>query len=171
METTEKIVEAYCRHIKNFFTISNVKVGNDEIDLLAMDASKKTILKRYHIETSISISKNFSKLTAEKFNEEDYKTYKKAQQRRTMGFFLTKKFKAKDHAEKLKEFGFEEENYTKVIVSWGWTDEAKKIADKNKIELWDFRRILKEIAEVTKKQRSYFKDDTLRTLQLYVKSM
>jgi len=40
METTEKIVESYCRYVKRWFTISNIKCqGQYEIDLLAIDAS------------------------------------------------------------------------------------------------------------------------------------
>jgi hypothetical protein len=52
METTEKIVEAYVRHVKGWATISNIRChGQYEIDLLAIDPKS---LARYHIETSVS---------------------------------------------------------------------------------------------------------------------
>lgn len=155
METTEKIVEAYCRYIKNYFTISNVKIGNDEIDLLAVDTSKKTKVTKYHIEVSVSISSGFSKLTDKDFNLNKYQDRNlKAAQRRTIGFFIHQKFDKKEHIEKLKEIGFQKGQYKKVIVSWGWKDGAKKIADKQKILLWDFRDIITEIAKK-------FEDDKL----------
>jgi hypothetical protein len=40
METTEKIVESYCRYVKQLFTIPNIKCeGQYEIDLLADDTT------------------------------------------------------------------------------------------------------------------------------------
>mgnify|MGYP001601336576 CR=1 FL=1 len=171
METTEKIVESYCRYIKNFFTISNVKIKNDEIDLLAVDTSKENQTIKYHIEISVSISSNFSKLTAKEYNVEKYKEINgKASQRRTIGFFIEKKFGKKECLDKLKQLGFQEGQYKKVIVSWGWTDEAKEIADRHSIELWDFREIINEIGESFKEDKTYFMDDTLRTLQLYIRA-
>jgi hypothetical protein len=61
METTEKIAEAYCRYIKGWATIPNIKYhGQYEIDLLAVDPRTD---KRYHIESGVSISghKNIQK--------------------------------------------------------------------------------------------------------------
>ena len=47
METTEKIVESYCRYVRRWFTIPNIKCqGQYEIDLLAIDA-KASELRRY----------------------------------------------------------------------------------------------------------------------------
>ena len=38
METTEKIVESYCRYVKQWFTIPNIKCeGQYEVDLLAVE--------------------------------------------------------------------------------------------------------------------------------------
>jgi hypothetical protein len=66
METTEKIVEAYVRYVKRWATIPNIRCdGQFEIDLLAIDP---VTLKRYHIETGVSGSQAFSKLTGEKFD-------------------------------------------------------------------------------------------------------
>ena len=70
METTEKIVEAYVRYVKRWATIPNIKCeGQFEIDLLAFDPVN---IKRYHIESSISVSGGFSKLTGGSFNSLTY---------------------------------------------------------------------------------------------------
>ena len=66
--------------------------------------------------------------------------------------------------------GFKTGNYTMVIVTWGWTDEATKEAKREGIELWDFREILEAIAGACRDSRSYFADDTLRTVQLFQRS-
>ena len=60
METTERIVEAYVRYIKHWATIPNIKCkGQREIDLFAIDPITN---RRYHIETSVSISGGISPL-------------------------------------------------------------------------------------------------------------
>jgi len=47
METTEKIVESYCRYVKGWFTIPNIKcAGHYEIDLLAIEPLKDDSIKR-----------------------------------------------------------------------------------------------------------------------------
>lgn len=70
METTEKIVESYCRYVRQWFTIPNIKCrGQYEVDLLAVDTTNPK-LGRYHIECGVSISGSFSKLTAKEFSTE-----------------------------------------------------------------------------------------------------
>jgi hypothetical protein len=169
METTEKIVEAYVRYVKGWATIPNIKCpGQYEIDLLAIDPVN---LHRYHIESGVSISGSYSRLTAKKYSDQDLKIrVKSAGQRRTLGYFAQRKFSAKPVQETLKNYGFKKGNYSKVIVSWGWTDEAAKSAKQKRIKLWDFREILKEIAEAFHKEKVYFIDDTLRTLQLFTRA-
>ena len=66
---------------------------------------------------------------------------------------------------------FEPGAHTQIIVTWGWTDEAKAAADAVKIELWDFRKIMREIAEAIHLKRSYFTDDTLRTVNFFVRAL
>ncbi len=168
METTEKIVEAYVRYLKGWATIPNIKCpGQYEIDLLAIDTKSA---KRFHIESGVSISGAFSKLTTKPFSEEELKKRgKQAQQRRTLGYFLKRKFAAKGVIETLRVYGFEPGNYTRVIVTWGATDAAQKEARNQGIELFYFPDIMAEIAEVFKDRRTYFTDDTLRTLHLYSK--
>jgi len=173
METTEKIVESYCRYVKGWFTISNIKCpGQYEIDLLAIEPLSKTEIKRYHIECSVSISGAYSKLTGKKFSQKGLKKRaEQAGQRRTIGYFIRRKFGPKKILSELKKYSFEEGNYTKVIVTWGWTKEAKEKADRRSIILWDFRDILKEIAKSCRGKKTYFTNDTLRTIQLFLRSV
>jgi hypothetical protein len=166
METTEKIVEAYVRYVKEWATIPNIKCpGQYEIDLIAIDPKRG---RRYHIECGVSISSGFNKLTNDPFIEKHYKNpTQKAKLRRTLDFFRKRKFGPKQIIDTLKKYGFKRGKYSKVIVTWAATDEAKKAARRFDIELWYFPEILTEIAEAFKEQRAYFTDDTLRTLQLY----
>jgi len=47
METTEKIVESYCRYVEQWFTIPNIRCkGQYKIDLLAVD-TRRADLRRY----------------------------------------------------------------------------------------------------------------------------
>jgi hypothetical protein len=92
---------------------------------------------------------------------------KAAGQRRTLGYFVERKFGAKPVLETLKRYGFQPGKYTKVIVSWGWEHGVEDEADMHGIQLWDFRKILREIAAAFERKSVYFTDDTLRTLQLF----
>ena len=91
METTEKIVESYCRYVKQWFTIPNIKCkGQYEVDLLAVDTTAPKRLRRYHVECGVSISGSYSKLTDKPFSPEELKVrVKAAGQRRTIGFSST----------------------------------------------------------------------------------
>ncbi|MGD0655728.1 MAG: hypothetical protein ABSA16_15420 [Thermoguttaceae bacterium] len=171
METTEKIVDAYVHYVKGWFTIPNIKCrGQFEIDLLAVDAAKNGNIRRYHIESGISISGAYSLLTTKPFSDEERKKRgKQAGQRRTLGFFTERKFGAKQVLEKLKEYGFEPGNYTKVIVSWDWNADVPAAAKDAGVELWSFKEILRKIAERCQSYRTYFTDDTMRTLHLMAK--
>jgi hypothetical protein len=166
METTEKIVEAYVRYVKHWATIPNVRCdGQMEIDLLAIDPLNSA---RYHIETSVSVSQGFSKLTAKEFDQDRLKNrVHQAAQRRTIGYFITRKFGSEHIKKKLSDYGFEKDQYKMIIVTWGWTQSAKAVADGEGILLWDFRNIVQEIADTISKRRSYFVDDTLRTIGLF----
>ena len=170
METTERIVEAYVRYVKGWATIPNIKcTGQFEIDLLAIDPITSD---RYHIESGVSVSGPFSKLTAKPFSREALKQRgKQAGQRRTVGYFVERKFGEPKVIEKLEDYGFVQGNYTKVIVSWGWEEAAAQEAKKADVLLWDFRNLMKEIAAQFEGSRVYFTDDTLRTLNLYVHAM
>ncbi len=167
METTERIVEAYVRYVKGWATIPNVRCGGqNEIDLIAIDPVS---LDRYHIEVSVSISQGFRKLTAKPYDAQKAKErVHQASQRRTVGFFVEKKFGSQTVIDRLKEYGFCEGNYARVVVTWGWEEGALTQAENTGIELWDFREIINEVAEHIRGSREYFADDTLRTLNLFI---
>jgi hypothetical protein len=166
VETTEKVVEAYVRYIKGWATIPNIKCpGQYEIDLLAIDPKTSD---KYHIESGVSVSSGFSKLTAKPYDAELLKVrVQQAVQRRTFGYFAERKFAAPGIIETLAKYGFEQGAYQKVIVSWGWEEPVEVEAEAQGIQLWHFADILKAITETFKETKVYFTDDTLRTLQLY----
>ena len=170
METTEKVVEAYVRYVKGWATIPNIKCpGQYEIDLLAINPKSG---ERYHIESSVSISGGFSKLTAKPYDPEQMKVrVQQAAQRRTLGYFTDRKFSAPGILHMLAKYGFETGNYQKVIVSWDWDPVVEPMAMDQGIKLWRFADILGEIVDTFKDEKSYYMDDTLRTLQLFAKAM
>jgi hypothetical protein len=140
METTEKIVEAYIRYVKGWFTLPNIKCpGQLEIDLLAIDVSDPQKLGRYHIESGISISGSYSRLTNKPFSVADLKVrVKQAGQRRTLGYFCDRKFSHPNIILKLSAYGFRPGKYKKIIVTWGWEDGVIGVAKQAKVQLWDF---------------------------------
>jgi hypothetical protein len=91
---------------------------------------------------------------------------KQAGQRRTIGYFIERKFNLKQVRAELRKYGFIPGNYQKIIVTWGATPRAQALAAKRRIELWDFRDLLREIAAASRNHSTYFTDDTARTIQL-----
>jgi hypothetical protein len=171
LETTEKIVEAYVRYTKGWFTLPNIRcTGQFEIDLLAIDPSDQP-RGRYHIESGVSISGGFARLTSKEFSQAKLKIrVETAGQRRTLGFFVDRKFNQPSVVEKLVEFGFKPGNYRKIVVSWGWDSDVPARAAALGVDLWDFRDILQDISHRSAAKSSYFTDDTMRTLQLMAKA-
>jgi hypothetical protein len=170
METTEKIVESYVRYIKGWATIPNIKCpGQYEIDLLAIDPVNGD---RYHIESGISISGGHKNLTAKPFSSDKLKErLKQPQQRRTLDYFAKRKFAASEVVKTLARYGFRRGNYTKIIVTWGCEDKALKEAKRQGILIWLLPKLLDDIALKLKDLKTYFIDDTLRTLHLYQKAI
>jgi hypothetical protein len=169
VETTEKIVEAYVRHVKGWATIANVRcAGQYEIDLLAIDPKD---LSRYHIETSVSGAKGFSKLTAKDFDPVLLKQrVQKAKMRRTLGYFIKHKFETKQVCDKLAEYGFKPGAYTRIVVTWDSTEAARLAAKEAGIEIWSFQEMMHQVANKIRNEQSYFTDDTLRTINLFVRA-
>ena len=56
-------------------------------------------------------------------------------------------------------------------MTWDSTPDAETAAAEEGILVWDFRELLREIAKSSQNQRTYFTDDTLRTIQLYVRGL
>jgi hypothetical protein len=67
----------------------------------------------------------------------------------------------------LKKYGFLPGNYQRIIVTWDATPQAKEVAKRHSIDLWDFRDLLRQIAAANKDHTTYFTDDTARTIQLF----
>ena len=64
-------------------------------------------IMRYHIECGVSISGAYSELTAKKFSQERLKKrVEQAGQRRTIDYFIQRKFGQDEVLSKLKEYGF-----------------------------------------------------------------
>ncbi len=166
METTEKVVEAYVRYVKGWATIPNIKCdGQFEIDLLAIDPKCG---EKYHIESGVSVSGAYSKLTAKPYDPELIKVrVHQAGQRRTLGYFAERKFSAPGIIKALTEYGFDQGHYQKIIVTWDCDADVEALAASLGITIWNFQKLLKEISQAFRNKRSYFTDDTLRTLQLY----
>lgn len=116
----------------------------------------------------MSICGSYSKLTAKPFSTEQLRIRgKQAGQRRTIGFFIERKFKPAQVLAQLKKYGFVPANYQRIIVTWGATEDAEVVAKKHGILLWDVRDIVKEIANSSRDHKTYFTDDTARTIQLF----
>jgi hypothetical protein len=110
METTEKIIESYVRYVRRWATIPNVRCdGQLEIDLLAIDPVTH---HKYHIESSVSASRGFSRLTAKVFDPGNPK-FHAAPARRTLGY----KFAAEGVTSRLLEYGFQRRG----IPAWGFS--------------------------------------------------
>jgi len=48
---------------------------------------------------------------------------------------------------------------------------TRKVDGRDDRELWDFRNLMREIATPGRDKRTYFGDDTLRTLTLFEKAL
>ena len=169
METTEKIVEAYVRYVKRWATIPNLRCGPfKELDLFAIDPCTD---KRYHIETSVSISGAYSKLTAKELLADEHKDrVKQAGARRKLSFFVEHKFSPAAVRDELSSLGCNPDQVERVIVTWDATPEALSAAKGLAITVWLFPDLLHEIAKMAREGKTYFGDDTLRTLTLFAKA-
>jgi len=169
METTEKIVEAYVRYVKRWATIPNLRCGpHKELDLFAVDPVTD---RRFHIETSVSISGAYSKLTAKDLLPDEHKDrVKQAGARRKLSFFLEHKFSPPAIRDELLSLGCDPDNVERIIVTWDATADALTAAEAAGIKVWLFPQLLREIAQKAREGKTYFGDDTLRTLTLFAKA-
>jgi hypothetical protein len=111
-------VEACARYVKGWATIPNIRcAGQYEIDLLAIDPATSA---RFHIESGVSVSHAFSKLTAKPFDRERLKVRgQQPIQRRTLSYFIERKFGPPEVVSKLADYGFKTGAYAKIIRSRG----------------------------------------------------
>lgn len=168
METTERIVEAYCRYIKHWFTIPNIRVRNNEIDLIAVDKDGN----KAHIEIGVSISGGFSKLRNIAYQTgEEKNRLRQAAARTKLGYFENKKFGSPEIVKELRDsYGFDARSYKKIIVAWSAEEEAVAEAKAKGIEVWLLPQLIAEIEGQFGKESGYYRDDTIRTLHLAAKT-
>ena len=170
METTEKIVEAYVRYVKGWATIPNLRCATQkEIDLFAIDPATN---ERWHIETSVSISGGFSKLTNDPYEPGEHKhRVKAAGARRKLGFFMAEKFLPAAVASKLSDYGCKDSGVRRAIVTWDCKPGVVEAAMELNIEVWLLPDLMQEIANLGEGSKAYLGDDTLRTLTLFGMAM
>ncbi len=168
METTERIVEAYCRYIKHWFTIPNVRVKNSEVDLIAVDKDGK----KAHIEIGVSISGSFSKSKDLEYQSgEERNQVNQPAARTKLGYFENKKFGSPEIIKELSEvYGFDADTYRKIIVVWNAEEEAVRTATEHRIEVWLLPDLIQEIESKFREESGYYRDDTIRTLHLAAKT-
>jgi hypothetical protein len=170
METTEKIVEAYVRYVRGWATIPNLRcAGQKEIDLFAIDPRTD---ERWHIETSVSISSGFSKLSDDPYEAGEHKIrVKSAGARRKLGFFLEEKFLAAAVIAKLAEYGCKESGIRRAIVTWDCKSGVEDAARAHGIEVWKLPDLMRAVADEGRTGNAYFGDDTLRTITLFARGL
>jgi hypothetical protein len=170
METTEKIVEAYVRYVRGWATIPNLRcAGQKEIDLFAIDPRTD---ERWHIETSVSISGSFSKLTNDAYESGEHKVrIKGATARRKLGFFLEEKFRCAAVTAKLAQYGCKEGGIRRAIVTWDCKQGVEEAAKLHGIEVWKLPNLMRAVADEGRKGNAYFGDDTLRTITLFARGL
>jgi len=168
VETTEKIVEAYCRYIKHWFTIPDVRVKNNEIDLIAVDRDGN----KAHIEMGFYISGGLSRLKkSEGETGEDSSPSRQTATRTSLSYLQKKKFNAPEIINELNEsYGFDKEQYKKIIVTWNAEEETIKAAEEDGIEIWLLPKLIEEIQSQPGKEIWYYLDETMRMLQLAAKT-
>lgn len=168
METAEKIAEAYCRYIKHWFTIPDIRVKNNEIDLIAVDSQGN----RAHIEMGFSVAGGFAKLKSTGYGSSETESRtRQAADRSNLDYLEEKKFNAPEVIRELKErYGFEPSSYKKIVVAWSAEENALKAAEENGIEVWLLPQLIEEIKSLSGRESGYYYDDTIRTLQLAGKS-
>jgi len=171
MKPAESIVEAYFRYCKRAFTKTNFRaVGQVELDLIGVNHQSKRPLF-YHVESSVSISGGFSKITTKPYSKKKVKERgKMAGQRRTAGFFINEKFYSPNVMSTLKEAGCDPKNLERVLVAWDFEDEAQEILEKRKITCLKMKKIFQELAIELAQETRDLDSDILRTIQLFVRS-
>ncbi len=171
MNAAEKIVEAYFRHVRGIFTRTSLRGGGQaELDMVGIDSRKSPPLF-FHVESSVSISSGYSKITNKSFDAEKEKLrQEKAGQRRTAGFFINRKFFSNDVIDTLKLNGCDVSNVKRVLVAWEFEDKAKEVLEDKNIECLTMKRIFQELADFLAQETSDIDSEILRTLQLFVRS-
>jgi hypothetical protein len=163
METAERIVEAYCRYVRHWFTIPDIKIKNNEIDLIAVDKDGV----KAQIAIGVTVSGGFSRLknSGDKSGEDSRSQLPAA--RTELGYFASRKFEPPEIVNELcSVYGFDRDMYRKILVVWGAEDDAVAAAKERDIEVWLLPEMIQELESQYREDTGYYRDDTLRTLFL-----
>jgi hypothetical protein len=171
MEASEKVVESYFRYVEGYFTIPNLRCkGQKEVDLIGLRNMGENV-ERIHVEVSVTTSGEFKRINAKPFSLDKKRTWAgSASERVKIGYFVEDKFNEPNVVATLKEYGFDKNNYQKIIVAWDWEKSVEPVAKSNGIQLIKFKDLLGRMQEKFGKVESYYSDDTVRLLQLLKKS-
>lgn len=180
MNTAERIVEAYFRHVLGCFTLTDVKIeggNNRQLDLVAYHARTG---EQYHVETSVKIAgfdpdlDRLAKAFARKFFGVPRENGKP-----TGDHALGKDYRAAVNRA-YKRLGLTPSRVRRVYVCWSVPGVTQEELDafclsfsgryrlrRNPIQVWSFRdRVLPGLMEAV--GTSNYEDDALRTLSLLV---
>jgi hypothetical protein len=171
MNTAEHIVEAYFQYVKRIYTRNNVKSESQtELDIIGVDPTVSPA-KYYHIESSVSLSAAYSRITNNKYDAALAKErVAKSGQRRTAGFFIEQKFYSNAIANTYKLLGINSESLERIVVAWKFDTDAKVTLQGKGIVCMTMKEILQELAERLAVETKDIDSDILRTVQLYVRS-
>jgi hypothetical protein len=148
LESAEKIVELYARHLKGLATIANIGCdGAREINLLAIDPAIPT--RRFHIEVSVAPAAH---------------AVPSSEARGAFDEFIARRFNSKAVSKKLRQYGFEPNNYQKVVVALTPTPAIRAAADDAGVELWSFKSLSRELAKRFKQNPTLFSAAELGSL-------
>lgn len=155
--SAEKQVVNYWLNKKGFFTLTNVKAGNKDIDIIAISFKDDKVDKIYHLEVICSISSSV-------INIKDID--------KGIGLIIKNKFDdteiVKAVRETIRRFAVGETEYEKILVLGTLPLSKKKdVVEKfesKRIHVYDFERILVDVMQGI--DTHYYRDDMLRSLQL-----
>ena len=151
MNPSEKIVEQYINHVKNWLTLPNIIYGiNNELDLLAYDPR----MQRFYC---IEVTMHFNFGPGRKDFSSVYQ-FKKGKFTNALRKHLKERFKIRNA------------KYVWVVWMIRPTGRDKVLNDSKKygIEIWEFKDKIKELMNAI--GTSNYQDEILRTLSLVKKS-
>ena len=170
METTERIVEAYVRYVKGWATIPNIKCGDQkEIDLFAIDPASG---ERFHIETTVSILTELSgadhRRVRRRRPQGEGQGGARAANTRLLPEGEIRSGRCEIDPHEILQRQSVPEDYRNLGVGSG--GERSSRSSRYRV-VGTSAQLMREIAELGRNKRTYFGDDTLRTLTLFAKAL
>ena len=147
--SAEKEIINYWLNLQNFFTISNIKVKNKDIGILALKLDNEKIKEALHIEISCSISGNTETSDLQLINK-----------------FVDAKFFDAAIRKKIGKYKLESLKNLLVLGSMPKSRKKEIIAKykKKEIDIIEFEDIISSV--MLNMDTQYYKNDVIRTLQL-----